>query len=113
MALFISLLRLTEAGVKSFKDQKNHLDGMRKLIESVGGKLEHAWVCQGIYDIVSVISVPDEDAMKKMNIAIKQRGLYTGHTMQAIPVDEFVQLFGMGGHASAFIENWFRDSKKV
>jgi uncharacterized protein with GYD domain len=113
MALYIRLLRLTEAGVKSFKDQKHQLEGMRKLIEMAGGKLEHAWVTQGNYDIVSVISVPDEEAMKKMNLAIKQRGLYTGHTMQAIPVDEFVQLFGMGGHASAFIEQWFRASKKV
>jgi len=111
MGAYIRLLRLTEAGIKAFQDTGSQLQGMTEVIEAHGGKLEHAWITNGNYDMVSVITAPDDEAMKKMGVAIKKRGLYTGHTMSAMPVEELVAALSIGGSMAQFMEGWFKESR--
>ena len=54
MAAYIRLLTFTQKGIEALKDQATNFSAVNDVVEANGGKLAHAWVCQGRYDIVDV-----------------------------------------------------------
>ena len=111
MPLYMRLLRLTTEGINNFKDSPKKFEEMEKIFEKHDAKLTHCWVTNGKYDIVSVIEAPDDNAMKKIGAEVARMGLYTGHTMSALPMSEFNTAMSAGGNMALFMEHWFKSAK--
>ncbi|MDP6933507.1 MAG: GYD domain-containing protein [Myxococcota bacterium] len=112
MPFFIRLLRLTDQGMQMLRDQQTAFQEMGEVIQKGGGKLVAAWVTQGEYDIISVIDAPDDKAMRQISGKVAVKGYYTGKTLPAIPVNEFIRTFGQSAQSSMFVESWFRASRQ-
>ncbi len=108
---FIRLLRLTEQGIKALRDQQSATEEISKLIEDNGGKLIGAWFTQGDYDLISIIDCEDEKAMRTISARVAVKGFYTGKTLPAMKMEDFVAHFTGSPQMSMFLETWFRASR--
>ena len=105
---FIRLLRLTEQGINAIRNQQIALNEVTQLIEDNGGKLLGAWFTQGDYDLISIIECEDEKTIRTIAARVAVKGLYTGKTLPAMPMSEFVDHFAGNSQMSMFLESWFR-----
>jgi len=109
---FIRLLRLTEQGIKAIRDQQSALTEVTQVIEDNGGKLIGSWFTQGEYDIISIIECEDDKTMRTISARVAVKGLYTGKTLPAMEMGDFVSRFAGSPELSMFLETWFRAGRK-
>ena len=109
---FFRLLKLTEQGIQALRNQKETMGEIQKIISDNGGKLVGAWFTQGEYDLDSMIEAEDDKAMRTISARLAVKGLYTGKTLPAMPVPEFMKRFGDGPEVAMFLETWFRAGRK-
>ena len=61
MATYISLLSLTEQGIKTIKDLPGRIAAGRQAMEAAGGKLVQYYLTFGERDAVVVYELPDDE----------------------------------------------------
>ena len=61
MATYISLLSLTEQGIKTIKDLPGRIAAGRQAMEAAGGKLVQYYLTFGEQDAVVVYELPDDE----------------------------------------------------
>ena len=71
------------------KNPENRTDTVRRLIESVGGRLESFYMCFGEYDAVCIYEVPDNTAAAALAIAAGGSGsIATSKTTPLLTAEE-------------------------
>ena len=73
MATYITLINLTEQGVKTIKDLPARLAAGRQAMEANGGKLLQYYLTLGAQDAVVITELPDDETAASMMLA--QAGL--------------------------------------
>ena len=109
---FFRLLKLTEQGIQAMRNQKETVSDVQKIITDNGGKLIGAWFTQGDYDLISIIQADDDKTMRTISARLAVKGLYTGKTLPAMPINDFRKRFGEGPEVAMFLETWFRAGRK-
>ncbi len=56
------------------KQPQNRVEAVRPVVEKLGGKLQHAWLAFGEYDIVFVVEMPENTAAAAFAMAIAAGG---------------------------------------
>jgi len=90
MPLFIRLSRLTEKANQNLQNMDEMLQEAREIIETNGGKIVHAYVILGEYDVLTIMEAPDEKTAAKIGALIATRGSFRAETLPAIPIEEFI-----------------------
>ena len=73
MATYITLINLTEQGVKTIKDLPARLAAGRQAMEANGGKLLQYYLTLGAQDAVVITELPDDETAA--SVALQQAGL--------------------------------------
>ena len=73
MATYITLINLTERGVKTIKDLTARLAAGRQAMEANGGKLLQYYLTLGAQDAVVITELPDDETAA--SVALQQAGL--------------------------------------
>ena len=73
MATYITLINLTEQGVKTIKDLPARLAAGRQAMEANGGKLLQYYLTAGAQDAVVITELPDDETAA--SVALQQAGL--------------------------------------
>ena len=73
MATYITLINLTEQGVKTIKDLPARLAAGRQAMEANGGKLLQYYLTLGAQDAVVITELPDNETVA--SVALQQAGL--------------------------------------
>lgn len=90
MAIYVSLVNFTPEGLKTMKTQgETRSDIVKKNIESLGGKLLHAYYCLGPYDVVAILEFPDNRSAMKAAVLNASLGHIRIQTMPAVSRDEW------------------------
>jgi uncharacterized protein with GYD domain len=90
MPVFISLVKFTEDGIKTMKNEGiSRSDTVQRNIESLGGRLLDAYYCLGEYDVVAVLEFPDNRAAMKAAVLNSAMGHIRITTMPALPRAEW------------------------
>lgn len=102
MPTYVSLVKFTEQGITSMKEQGiARSDAVQRNIESLGGRLVDAYYCLGEYDVVAVLEFPDNRAAMKAAVLNASLGHIKITTMPAVPRAEWRKLlqevFSKGG----------------
>ncbi len=92
MPHFICFLNWTDEGAKNVKDIPKRRDAAESLAASLGGKVVDAYVTTGQYDVVTILDMPDGDAMAKYALTLGSRGQAHTTTVRAFPRDEISQI---------------------
>jgi len=92
MPMYVTLIRYTEQGIKTFKDLPSRLEETRKAGETAGAKLVAFYLTMGQYDAVVVTEAPDDETVATLALAAGGRGNVRTETLRAFTEDEAKKL---------------------
>ncbi len=90
MPIYVSLVNFTHEGLKTMKSKGvGRSDMVKKNVESLGGKLLHAYYCLGEFDVVAILEFPHNRAAMKAGVLNASMGHIRIRTMPAVSRDEW------------------------
>jgi uncharacterized protein with GYD domain len=92
MAIYIALSTLTDEGRKTIKQRPDRIKEVNKEIEAMGIKVLQQYALLGLYDFLTLLDAPDNEAVMKMSVELGSRGTMHLMTMPAISADEFIKI---------------------
>jgi uncharacterized protein with GYD domain len=92
MPTYITLIRYTEQGVKTFKELSQRIEETKTAGEAVGAKLLGYYLTLGQYDAVAISEAPDDHTIAKLALAAGARGNVRTETMRAFTDEEATEI---------------------
>lgn len=93
MSVYVSLVKFTEHGISTMKQQGiARSEAVQRNVESLGGKLLDAYYCLGEYDVVAILEFPNNRAAMKAAVLNASLGHIRITTMPAVPRREWREL---------------------
>ena len=90
MPIYVSLVNFTQDGLKTMKDKGvERSDMVKQNVETLGGKLLHAYYCLGQYDVVAIWDFPHNRAAMKAGVLNASMGHIRIKTMPAVTREEW------------------------
>jgi len=89
MAIYMTLYKFTEQGIKNIKDSPKRLEAGIKSFEAKGGKLLGAYYTTGEFDLVVIGEIADEQAGMAHTLATAALGNVRPITLRAYTAKEF------------------------
>jgi uncharacterized protein with GYD domain len=87
MPTFVSLVTLTDQGVKNIKESPQRFEAFKAMAEQAGIKIESVYYTQGQYDMVTIMEGSDETTMVSF-LKLVSLGNARTQTMRAFSVEE-------------------------
>ena len=91
MAIYIALSTLTDEGRKTKKERPGRIKEVNKEIEAMGIKVLEQYAVLGLYDFVTLLDAPNNEAVLKMSVELGSRGTVQLMTLPALSVDDFIK----------------------
>jgi len=85
---YVTLLRYTDQGVRTFKNLAERLEETRKSGEAVGAKLVGYYLTMGQYDAIAITEAPDDRAIATLALAAGAHGNVHTETLRAFSEEE-------------------------
>lgn len=92
MPTYISLVNLTEQGVREAKNAPERLQTFETAVKEVGGRLIGFYLVMGQYDYIIVTEAPDDQTAARLILGTIAQGSVRTQTMRAFPREEFEQI---------------------
>jgi len=92
MPTYISLMKLTEQGIKDTRNFPKRLDAAKKGIEALGGRLVGFYAVMGEYDHVAITEMPSDEVGMSFVLALGAQGNVRTTTMKAFPEKEYLKI---------------------
>jgi uncharacterized protein with GYD domain len=89
---FLMLSTLGPDGMATLKTHPARLREVNSEVEAMGCRVVAQWALLGEYDFATVLEAPDERAVAKVAVALGSRGTLKTRTLNAIPIDDFIEL---------------------
>ena len=94
MTTYISLVSLTEQGVRDAKNIVSRIEDTRRLFDSLGVKLKDLYLVTGVYDYVAVVEAPDDESVARAVLSLVSKGNVRTQTVRAFTPDEVERIVG-------------------
>ncbi|MDP3298137.1 MAG: GYD domain-containing protein [Thermodesulfovibrionia bacterium] len=91
MAIYIVLSTLTDEGRKTIKERPGRIKEVNKEIEAMGIKVLEQYAVLGLYDFVTLLDAPNNEAVLKMSVELGSRGTVQLMTLPALSIDDFIK----------------------
>jgi len=89
MPTYISLVNLTEQGVREAKNAPERLRAFDSALKEVGGYLVGFYLVMGQYDYIVITEAPDDQTAARLILGTIAQGSMRTQTMRAFPREEF------------------------
>ncbi len=89
MPTYISLVNLTEQGIKEFKNAPERLQFFDEAARQAGGRLTGFYLVMGQYDYIVITEAPDDQTAARLIMGTIAQGSVRTQTMRAFPREEF------------------------
>jgi len=92
MPTYIIMMNYTEEGIKKIKEAPQRTESFNKMIEAAKGKVIGNYGTMGQYDRISIVEVPNDDAMASILLRAGAGGSVRTTTIKAWPINEFLKI---------------------
>jgi uncharacterized protein with GYD domain len=92
MPTYITLMKLTDQGIRDIKDAPQRIEEGIKTFESMGGKLIGFWAVMGEYDYVAVAEGPSDELGMTFNLGLGASGNVRTTTLKAFTAEELAEM---------------------
>ncbi|GCE25659.1 hypothetical protein KDA_11430 [Dictyobacter alpinus] len=89
MPTYISLVNLSEQGVKEARNAPERLHNFEAALVEAGGKLLGFYLVMGQYDYIAITQAPDDQTAAHIILKTLAHGSLRIQTLRAFPRDEF------------------------
>ena len=90
MAYYLMLSNLTDDGARTVKNKPERIKEVNAEVEAMGVKILSQYALVGLYDFVSILEAPDNEAVIQVSVELSSRGTMKMITLPAIPIDDFI-----------------------
>ncbi len=94
MPTYITLMNMTEQGIKDIKNAPERTANSIKQLEDMGGKLIGFYMCMGEYDYVGIAEAPSDEVAMGFLMALGAGGNVRTTTLRAFSEAEVAQVIG-------------------
>jgi uncharacterized protein with GYD domain len=88
MAVYVTLYRYTDEGMKRIKDAAEVARGWEQAARDRGVTVQALYWLQGAYDAVTIVESDDEDAVNGLLLSIGSQGLMRTETLRGFGLDD-------------------------
>ena len=92
MPNYVTLMKLTDQGIKAIKDAPGRVETAKKAIEKMGGKLLNLYIVMGEYDYVGITEFPSDEVATTFALALSSLGNGRTMTLRAFTKEEFAAM---------------------
>ena len=92
MPTYISLVNLTDQGIRTLKDLPQRLQNAEHTFAAMGAQLREVYLVMGQFDYVVVADAPDDVTMARIALAIAGQGNVRTQTLRAFDRSELLSL---------------------
>jgi uncharacterized protein with GYD domain len=92
MPTYIIMMNYTEDGIKKIKEAATRTENLNKMIVAAGGKVIGHYGTMGQYDRISIVEMPNDDAMGAMALRMGVGGSVRTTTIKAWPMEDFLKI---------------------
>jgi uncharacterized protein with GYD domain len=94
MPTYISLMNLTDQGIKNIKDAPKRIQEGVKALEAMGGKLIAFYLVMGEYDYVGIAEAPSDEVVTTFMLGLGVGGNVRTTTMRAFTAEQLAGIIG-------------------
>ena len=88
MATFISLVDLTQQGIRDFKDSPDRAAKFKTMADEVGVKVKDVYWTMGGHDAVLILEAPDDESVTAAMLGLGSLGNVRTQTLRAFSASE-------------------------
>jgi uncharacterized protein with GYD domain len=92
MNTYITLMKLTDQGIKTVKDAPKRAEAGIKAFEKMGGKVLGFYAALGEYDYVSIGEAPNDEVATAFSLALGSLGNVRTTSLRAFTLKEFTEI---------------------
>lgn len=92
MAVYISLINLTDQGAKTIKDDPKRVRSASAIAQREGVKILAEWWTMGQYDAIMITEAPDDESINRFLLGAARQGNIRTVTMRGFSTDEIEQV---------------------
>ncbi len=92
MNTYITLMKLTDQGVKNLKDAPKRIEEGIKGVEKAGGKMIGFYLTFGEYDYIAISEGKSDEDAAAFNLALSVQGNVRTLTLRAFTTREFADM---------------------
>jgi uncharacterized protein with GYD domain len=92
MATFVSLIKLTEQGVKQFKDTCKRATDFKANAKKLGVEVKSVYWCLGAFDGVVILEAPDDETATASLLQLGSMNYVTTQTLRSFTAEEMTKI---------------------
>lgn len=92
MPIYISLINLTDQGMRTIKDDPARVKAATQIAQREGARIIGEWWTMGQYDAVMITEAPDEETMNRFLLGAGRQGNIRTITMRGFTQDEILAI---------------------
>lgn len=92
MATYVSLMKLTDQGIKNVKDAPQRIKDGIKGVEAMGGKVTSFYLTMGDYDYVSIAEFPNDEIGMTYLMRLGSLGNIRTTTLKAFNTEQMTEM---------------------
>ena len=92
MAVFVSLVNLTQEGIRDFKDSPDRAAKFKSMAEEIGVKVKEVYWTMGIHDVVLILEAPDDETVTAAMLGLGSLGNVRTQTLRAFSSAEMKEI---------------------
>ncbi len=92
MPIYITLMKLTEKGVKELQDAPKRIETGIKYMERLGGKLLGFYVTFGEYDYIGIAEAPNDEVAMRFLLGLGSAGNIRTTTLKAFTKEQYAEI---------------------
>lgn len=88
MATYVNLMKLTDQGIRNYKDTVARAENYWAAIKEAGGRVVQEVWTTGEYDIITLFEAPDDETAAALSLQVGSLGSVRTTTVRAYTADE-------------------------
>ena len=92
MATFISLVNLTQQGVRDFKNSPERAAKFKSMAEKVGVTIKEVYWTMGVHDAVLILEAPNDEAVTAAMLGLGSLGNVKTQTLRGFNSSEIKEI---------------------
>jgi uncharacterized protein with GYD domain len=92
MPIYVSLMKMTEQGIKDIKNAPQRIEQALKGLEATGGKILGFYITIGEYDYVGIAEAPSDAVAMTFMLGLGSGGNVRTTTLKGFSREEFAEM---------------------
>jgi uncharacterized protein with GYD domain len=92
MALYVTLVNLTDKGLHAVKDTVKRSEAFRTLAKEHGATVKDIIWTQGPFDIVTIVEAPDDETASAVMLSVSRLGNVRSQTLRGFAAAEMQKI---------------------